>query len=204
MKIGKWPYILPVVFSLAFLSYLFLSFAGSVSGRGPSKNSADAIVVLTGGTGRVDLGLEFLRKGRGTFLVLSGVDRDADMDSIFLNGVSEGERLKIFLDKNSRSTYENAIEVRKLMKEKGFDSMLLITSTYHMKRACYIFKRIMPPDVRIEPYPVESPNFDTKRWWRGRGVFIAGEEFLKYSWYYLRFGFEDIIGLRGLRGFNRG
>src|SRR3989337_3942612 len=183
MKIGKWPYILPVVFFLAFLSYLFLSFAGSVSGRGPasrqgrgpSKNSADAIVGLAGGTGRVDLGLEFLRKGRGAFLVLSGVDRDADMDSIFLNGVSEGERGKIFLDKNSRSTYENAIEVRKLMKEKGFDSMLLITSTYHMKRACYIFKRIMPPDVRIDPYPVESPNFDTERWWRGRGGFIAGE-----------------------------
>ncbi|MBI5599167.1 MAG: YdcF family protein [Deltaproteobacteria bacterium] len=189
----KWrvQILFPIFFLFVLVLYLFLNFAGSLKGVETTGKSADAIVVLTGGTGRMDVGLGLLRKRRGRVLMLSGVDRDADVDSIFLNRVSVAERLDIVLEKNSKSTYGNAVEVRRFMEVRRFKSMLLITSTYHMERALLIFRRVMPADTGIEPYPVESPNFDAQRWWKGRGLAIAGAEFVKYCWYYLRFGLED-------------
>src|SRR5574337_240537 len=169
--------------SLALAAYLFLDFTAGIKAvsAGPvDQGDADAIVVLTGGMGRVEEGLSLLRKGKAGLLVLSGVHADADLDSIFLNHLDRSERPKIVLEKRSGSTFENAVEVRRFMEERGLKSMVLITSAYHMKRAEYIFRKIMPPDIRIEPYRVSTPNFDEERWWHGRGLMLLLIEFLKF------------------------
>jgi uncharacterized SAM-binding protein YcdF (DUF218 family) len=157
------------------------------------SEEADAIVVLTGGAGRIEEGLMMLRRGRSPKMILSGVHRDADLDSIFIRGLEEGERVSIILEKSSESTYENALEVKRLFDELGLDSMVLITSVYHMKRAYQTFRRIMPEDVRIEAFPVTSPNFDTERWWGWTGLTIIFPEFVKYYWYEVRFGVEGAL-----------
>ena len=187
-------YLLLVVFSFASIVYVFGEFIEELKGYHPEDRRVDAIVVLSGGSGRADLGLELLRKGRGSVLVLSGVNRDADVDSIFLTELTEFERLSVILEKNSKSTFENAVEARRLLTEKKFHSMLLVTSPYHMKRAHYIFERLMPPDIEMALYPVPSPEFKTD-WWRGRGLFAAFVEFAKYNWYYLRFSLQDLTRL---------
>lgn len=172
--------------SLALAVYLFLDFTAGIKAvsAGPvGQGDADAIVVLTGGMGRVEEGLSLLRKGKAGLLVLSGVHADADLDSIFLNRLDKFERPKIVLEKRSGSTFENAVEVKRFMEERGLKSMVLITSAYHMKRAEYIFRKIMPPDIRIEPYRVSTPNFDEERWWHGRGLMLLLIEFLKFYWY---------------------
>ena len=171
--------------------YLFLDFIRDDGAINASINRADAIVVLTGGKGRIERGVELYKEGAAGLLILSGVDADATLDSIFFNTTIVIPPGDIFLDKNSRSTYQNAIEVRKILESRGFRSMILITSAYHMKRAHYIFRRIMPGDVRIESLRVKSPNFDEKRWWTNPAIVI--KEFLKYQWYVLRFGVEDVL-----------
>ncbi len=174
---------------LAMAVYLFLDFtagikAGNAEPAGPvDPGGADAIVVLTGGMGRVEEGLHLLRKGKAGLLVLSGVHADADLDSIFLHHLDRSERLNIVLEKRSGSTFENAVEVKRFMEERGLKSMVLITSAYHMKRAEYIFRKIMPPGIRIEPYRVSTPNFDEERWWHGRSLMLLLIEFFKYYWY---------------------
>lgn len=185
---GKRVYLYAAVLLCAGILYLFSSFAldtKGVYGMGAARavKGADAIVVLTGGKGRIEEGLLLLRGGKARTLILSGVAEDAGVDSIFLHRVGEEERKSIILDKRSRSTYENAVEVRRLMREKNLKSMVLITSAYHMKRAHFIFSRVMPPDVSIEPHSVASPNFDEKRWWASG---ILAVEFLKYCWYEVR------------------
>ena len=62
-------------------------------------------------------------------------------------------------------------------------SIMLITSFYHMKRASYIFRRILPPHVDIHLYAVSTPNFDERAWWRGEGPVLLAPEFLKFYWY---------------------
>lgn len=176
---------------LAF-AFLFLDFVGDTKvyyAVSPDER-ADAIVVLTGGKGRAEEGLALLRKARAELLILSGVNVDADADSIFFyNKLSDDESEKIMLEKTSRSTYENAVEVGRISRQKGLKSILLITSGYHMKRADFIFRRVLPPDIEIKNHVAQTPNFDETRWWAGRSLGLLMVEFLKFQWYAVRFAF---------------
>lgn len=175
----------------SYIIYLFSSFIGDVRAIDAieARGKADAIVVLTGGLGRTEVGLKLLSSGTAGVMILSGVHEDAELDSIFFRKkLSESDRLRIILEKKSRSTIENAIEVRRIFEEKGFRSMVLITSGYHMKRALYIFRHIMPDDYIIMPYSVESPNFDETRWWGSTSLGLLTIEFLKFYWYAAGFG----------------
>ncbi|MEE9615344.1 MAG: YdcF family protein [Thermodesulfobacteriota bacterium] len=186
-------YVLLGIFFFACTLYHFINFVNDMKGyRAQAGNPAHAIVVLTGGTGRVEAGLDLLRKRLGGVLILSGVNREADLDSIFMGRLGERERLRVVLEKKSRSTYENAVEIKKFMTERNLNSLILVTSIYHMKRASYIFKRIMPTDVLMETYPVFDPDFD-ENWWRGGGGYSVLFEFTKYYWYYLKFNLEVIM-----------
>ncbi len=174
-------------FFMVFVLYLFIDFARDTENYIQEAYRADAIVVLTGGKGRARVGLNLLRKGSAGLLIISGVNRDADLDSIFLNQISGPERVNIILEKRSRSTYENAVEVRRLMEERGLKSMLLITSVYHMKRAAYVFSKVMPPEIKVATYSVKTTSFDEKKWWFGNSLAILTVEFIKYYWYVIRF-----------------
>lgn len=182
---------LVVALVAAYVIYLFSGFIGDVREIDAieARGKADAIVVLTGGLGRTEAGLNLLSSGTAGVMILSGVHEDAELDSIFFNKkLNENDRLKIILEKRSRSTIENAIEVRRIFEEKGFRSMVLITSGYHMKRALYIFRKVMPEDYAIMPYSVDSPNFDATRWWGSTSLGLLTVEFLKFYWYAAGFG----------------
>lgn len=173
----------------AYILYLVIGFIADVRGyTAAAASRADAIVVLTGGKGRTHEGLRLLRRGAGRMLVVSGVHTDADLGSIFHGeGVTAEEQERIILEKSSRSTYENAVEAAGIIEGLGAESIILITSGYHMKRALKTFRRTLPRHVIIDPYPVRSPNFDMDRWWRGTSLSIAFAEFVKYYWYEARF-----------------
>ncbi len=147
---------------------------------------ADAIVVLTGGKGRTDEGLMMLRKGGGEVLIVSGVNSDSVVDAIFSKRLSVEERAKIILEKRSRNTYGNAVEVRRIMSEKGFKTMVLVTSDYHMKRARYIFDNVMPPDISISIMPSQASGY---RQSEPRGLPVTVGEFFKYYWHVFLFNF---------------
>ncbi|MBI5237265.1 MAG: YdcF family protein [Deltaproteobacteria bacterium] len=183
-----------IVFFTAFTPafYLFAEFAEDAraySLRGAAMASkADAVVVLTGGKGRIEAGLVLLRSGAARTLVLSGVDRDAAIDTIFLNGITAEEKKNIILEKASTTTYENALYVRRIAEERGFKSMILLTSWYHMKRARYAFSRVLRDEFVI--YEEIVPQSDAKA-----RIFSAGAvvlpEFFKYYWYALRFKMKE-------------
>ena len=48
---------------------------------------------------------------------------------------------------------------------KGYDSLIVVTSDYHMPRALTEI-RAAAPGVRLTPYAVETPSLDNSRWWR--------------------------------------
>lgn len=59
---------------------------------------------------------------------------------------------KIFVDKNSLNTTENARYVKKLLHEHGFRRPVLITSAFHLPRAVRQFKKA---GIDILPYPAD-------------------------------------------------
>lgn len=189
-------YLLIIAFFTAFalVFYLFTEFAEdalSYSLRGAAPSRADAIVALTGGKGRIEAGLALLRSGAAPTLVLSGVDRDADMDTIFLNGVTAEEKKNIILEKASTTTYENALYVRRIAEERGFKSMILLTSWYHMKRARYAFSRVLRDEFVIYEEIVPRSETDGRAF---SGATAVLPEFFKYYWYALRFKMKEWAG----------
>ncbi len=182
--------------------FLFYTFVGSVADFRSGQDSnisalkhakTDAIVVLTGGQGRVEKGLALLREGKSSKLILSGVNSASNHNQIFSNKLVKGEQYRIILEKNSKSTYENAFEMKRLVEELHIESITLITSSYHMKRAYTAFMRIMPDGVRIEPYTISTPNFDEEKWWAPDNLAVALPEFLKYYWYEIRYNVGSTI-----------
>lgn len=194
LKIRRAAYALAVAALAAYVIFLFAAFARGTReiylGAGRALPNADAIVVLTGGKGRIPEGVALLRAGKGRVLIISGVASEAGADSIFRGKLTRSELSSVILEKRSRSTYENAVEVRKLIVERWLKSVVLITSIYHMKRAAYIFSQVMPPGFVIEPYFVTTPNFNEDRWWGSKSIGLLAVEFVKYCWYEIRFALD--------------
>jgi len=171
---------------LTALLFLYIDFAKDAGSYKAENDRADAIVVLTGGRGRVDKGFELFAGGKAWYLILAGAAKDATLESIFFQKDLVPGKANIILEKGSTSTYENAVEIKKIIETKGIKSIILITSFYHMKRASYTFSRILPGEIRLYLYPVATPNFDEKMWWRGRGPVLLAGEFFKFYWYRLQ------------------
>ena len=77
-------------------------------------------------------------------------------------------------------TIGNARETAGWAHAKGYRSLIVVTSDFHMPRAMLELKSAMP-DVRLTPYPVRSSEFDVSHWWRtGDATRLLAVEYCKY------------------------
>jgi uncharacterized SAM-binding protein YcdF (DUF218 family) len=61
-------------------------------------------------------------------------------------------RERLILERQARSTYENAVFSKTLAAPKPGEHWLLVTSAYHMPRSIGLFRKVGFP---VEPYPVD-------------------------------------------------
>jgi uncharacterized SAM-binding protein YcdF (DUF218 family) len=156
----------------------------------------DAIVVLTGGTGRLDEGLNLLAAARAKKLFVSGVYQGVDVQKLLEISQHRPEELSccIALGHAAGSTEGNALETAAWVREQRFTSIRLVTASYHMPRSLAEFRHEMP-DVKIVPNPVFPPQFKRERWWEWRGsAQLVIAEYLKYLAARLRAATEDMLG----------
>ena len=139
--------------------------------------SAEVIVVLGGGTESIEYPRKFVeinsagdrviyaaylfKSGKAEHLLLSGgrinwgEDEQSkspaeDMESLLhLLGVPPNA---IWLETKSRNTYENALNCKKILEERGIKDVILVTSAIHMPRAVYIFNKM---EVKVIPAPTD-------------------------------------------------
>jgi uncharacterized SAM-binding protein YcdF (DUF218 family) len=167
------------VILLLALAILFVDFAYKTFSLKQRELKTDAIVVLTGGRGRVEEGLRLYREHKALWLFFIGVDPAVQKGDLLKSGDREKDE-GVLMEKVSRNTLENAFYARDLIVKKDIHSIRLITSRYHMKRATLIFRNLLPKDVAIYPYPVDTKNLKEK-WWNDGGSFrLLFSEFYKY------------------------
>ncbi len=150
------------LFFLAFFvclvwSFLFAGFVNGLQNQAQTKKIAEGLVVLTGGSGRIDEGFELLSKGRGQRLLISGVNQTLDFETI-MRDIGQDQVLKdccVDAENLSTNTVSNAREAIVWAKEHGYKSLILVTSDYHMPRTLEIFKGVAG-DIEIIPHPVKS------------------------------------------------
>jgi uncharacterized SAM-binding protein YcdF (DUF218 family) len=137
----------------------------------------DAIVVLTGGSGRLDEGLRLLDQGLGEKLFISGVYQGVDMQSLLEAYRQNPKDLNCCVDiGHAVDTIGNAAETAEWVQEKGYSSLRLVTSAYHMPRSVLEFKEVMPK-VELVLNPVFPAHVKQQRWWAWPGTtgLIVGE-----------------------------
>jgi len=144
--------------------------------------TTDAIVVLTGGSGRLDAGLELLAGNRAPKLFVSGVYRGVDVATLLeLSKRSPGDiECCIEIGHSAGDTAGNADETTAWMTDHRYRSLRLVTSSYHLARALLEFGLAMP-SVTLVPHPVFTQAVKQERWWAwpGTASLIVGE-FNKY------------------------
>src|SRR5215217_8757267 len=148
--------------ALALLTFVFVAGFGFLAfvatleryERDPQRR-ADAIVALTGGAQRIGDAIDLLAKGYGRRLLITGVNEKTSRDEIarFNPGQRRLFECCVDLDYRARNTIGNAIETRRWVRENGFQSLIIVTSNYHMPRTLVELDHALP-GVRKTPYAV--------------------------------------------------
>ena len=126
----------------------------------------DAIVVLTGGSGRLGTGLELLSGDRAGKLFVSGVYRGVDVAKLLEMSRHSPQELRccVEIGHSAGNTAGNAVETAAWMRRQGYRSLRLVTSSYHMPRSLLLFRQAMP-DVLLVANPVFPPHVKLDGWW---------------------------------------
>lgn len=140
--------------------------------------ATDAIVVLTGGSLRVQSGIDLLREGKGRELFISGVDRRVDQAELLRVSGNGAPSLAccVVLGHHALNTEGNARETAQWMRRQGYRSLRLVTAWYHMPRSRLEFERAMP-GISIIAHPVFPERVKQERWWtwHGTATLLIGE-----------------------------
>jgi uncharacterized SAM-binding protein YcdF (DUF218 family) len=143
---------------------------------------ADGIVVLTGGSSRLSDGMELLAAGYGRRLLISGVHPTNAASDISRSLTENRSYLNccVDLDHSAVNTRSNAAETRRWARERGFKSLIVVTSNYHMPRAIVELSHAMP-EIELIPYAVIGDRWREEPWWTSSVTLrLLLSEYVKY------------------------
>lgn len=118
----------------------------------------DAIVVPTGGEGRIARGISLLRDRHAGRMLVTGVD-----PRVTKGALAELQHLPlplveccVDLGREAVDTRSNALETAAWVERHRYHSVRLVTTDWHMRRARFELARSLGPDVRLVSDAVRS------------------------------------------------
>lgn len=168
--------IIAVVLGLIGLGYYLspndLARCGEKPSQEPGCVKADAIIAVSGGdtNARTGEAIKLYQNGWADTLLFSGAALDK-------SGPSNAEAMRqlalaagvpdkaIIVEEMSETTHENASETRALLLEHDIQTIILVTSAYHQRRAGLEFKERMGGTVKVLNHPVATDNQWSPMWW---------------------------------------
>ncbi len=181
--------LLALVGLVALIGLLFLArhplfrVAGRWLAESDAPAHADAIIVIgdddyTGD--RAFRAADLYRAGWAPTVVASGrmlrpytgiaelIAKDVESDGVPAAAV-------VPFDHTAEDTREEAAALSKLVADRHWSRVMVVTSNYHAHRARYIFKRVFPSNVSVSVIAARDTNFDPESWWesrQGRKIFF--------------------------------
>ena len=177
-------HIILTLFLILILSHFifFLLLVKNFKSNYSAFTSIDSIVVLTGDKFRISKGMEILSNGVGGKLLLSGVNKNIKL----INIKKEFPKYKNFfdccvdIDNISSNTFENSRETFLWLEKNKYNSLLIVSSDYHIPRAKLEFERFFKTKNTYY-HPVNSNN-DVNAIGKIKKLFL---EYVKYMRTYI-------------------
>lgn len=159
-----------VLLAVTLLLVLCVGWVGVVSIKvlfppQPSPGAVDAVVALAPSYQRVPLALKLFENGHADRLAVSWFPVELDQEALRPGIIVSPAAQLCHRDRDPRiicftptleTTLGEAQAVRELAEENGWESVTVVTSSYHAFRAQYIFERCLSGDVdvQVQPAPV--------------------------------------------------
>ena len=141
--------------------------------------SADCILVLGSNKAakyRVPLAADVYNAGRSDYIVVCGGTKWSFPEGTYTEAEYMYETLlalgipkeHILMENNSKNTVENflcaLLELQRSLWLNKVHQVLLITTTYHMRRSLALAKYLFPAHIRISPCPADDTNTTRSSW----------------------------------------
>jgi hypothetical protein len=125
---------------------------------------ADLVVVFPGDTERFKTGIELVKDGVAPrFMVVNTTDVHL-REILQMNEAPEV--INTLPGGISRSTFEDVYQTAKIIKENNLDSVILVTSSYHLPRALFLLRvylKFSGQEIRIQSFPVKEEKEPHKK-----------------------------------------
>jgi uncharacterized SAM-binding protein YcdF (DUF218 family) len=187
------------VIALIWASGLF-AFAARVQQSTPQAEPAvaDGIVALTGANSneRIAAAVQLLAAHKGRRVLVSGVNRDVSREQL---RTASGTVRRLYdccvdLGFTAADTVGNARETAEWARAMRYQSLIIVTTDYHMPRAMLELRAVLrPPGVTLQTYAVPTAALKIRHWWRSPGA--ARLMVVEYSKYLAILGREAVLGL---------
>ncbi|MFZ2545109.1 MAG: YdcF family protein [Candidatus Saccharimonadales bacterium] len=153
----------------------------------------DAIVAISGGdtSARTAQAISLYKNGWAKWLVFSGAAADkagpSNAETMKRQAIQEGvASSSIIIDETSETTKENAANTSALMSKYSINSVILVTSAYHQRRAGLEFGARAGLAIKVINHPVASDNQWSSWWWTTPvGWWLALSELFKIAVFYI-------------------
>lgn len=169
--------------------------AGPLLVRADALRAADAIVVIGGDhkPDRVRRAVELYRQGYAPVVIISAGTQVAEGDEFLPEAevmrrqaiALEMPESALLIEDQSQSTFQNAYYTAELLQARGYDSILLVTSTYHSRRAGHIFEEVFGSTLSISVQPSSADPCALCWWFHADQARVVLYEYYNWVRYWL-------------------
>ena len=171
-----------LLFFLCVVTVLYLArrplmrFVGEFWVLDEPANQSDALIVLGDDNYAADRAFkaaDLYRSGVAPLAVVSGrmLRANVSVADVMAHdlqsfGVPAPSILK--LAHRAQNTQEEATEVARLIQNRGWKRVQVVTSNYHARRVRFIYQRVLPRGVTVHVSGARDSEFDPLHWWETR------------------------------------
>lgn len=165
IKLAKFLKVSLCIWLIGLMVFIF-----SVPGN--EIGNIDVVVVLTGGSDRLNEGFKIFKESKAQWMLISGIGegvKKSDFKRYFTKYQINPEQ--VVLGGTASDTVGNAFEAKMFMQLHEMNKLLLLTSKYHLLRSSIVFS-LEIPEVDIKHYGMLPNNYSAKPW-RNIGLVIS-------------------------------
>lgn len=148
---------------------------------------ADAVVAVSGGNTplRAAEAIRLHQDGWGKYLIFAGAAKDESGPSnaavMRTQAIEAGVPAEVIIvEETSRTTHENAQNLDESLRQNDINSIIVVTSPYHQRRASLEFEQRYANEITVRNHPAPDESDWPWYWWATpRGWWLAVGELVK-------------------------